>query len=129
MSAAEEIDEMMAELLRCRGWIEDALDFGGNTHDFEDIVKAVFSGHMQLWANERGCAVTEMVVFPKKKMLNVFLAGGDMDQILDMESACEEFAKMNDCDGLTIAGRKGWKKVLGQRGWTERLMVMERSFK
>ena len=38
------------ELLKCRKWIQLALDKGGDTHDFVDIVDGVISGHMQLWS-------------------------------------------------------------------------------
>ena len=43
------------ELIKCRKWIQLALDKGGDTHDFVDIVDGVISGHMQLWSGERGC--------------------------------------------------------------------------
>ena len=39
---------------------------------------------MQLWQGPRGCIVTEIVVYPRKKVLNLFLAGGELDQIVDM---------------------------------------------
>ena len=45
---------MQDELLKCRKWIQSALDKGGDTHDFVDIVDGVMSGHMQLWSGERG---------------------------------------------------------------------------
>ena len=77
------------ELLKCRGWIQSALEKGGDTHDFVDIVDKVMSGHMQLWSGANGCAVTEILVYPNKKILHVFLAGGDqghgIQQITDNE--------------------------------------------
>jgi len=63
------------ELHRCRDWIQAALAHGGHTHDFEDIVRAIYEGRMQLWAGERGCIVTEIVTYPRKKVLHVFLGG------------------------------------------------------
>ena len=68
------------ELLKCRKWIQSALDKGGDTHDFVDIVDGVQSGHMQLWSGANGCAVTEILVYPNKKILHVFLAGGEKGQ-------------------------------------------------
>ena len=68
---------MTEELIRCRHWIQLALEKGGDTHDFVDIVDGVISGHMQLWSGERGCCVTEILVYPNKKILHVFLAGGE----------------------------------------------------
>ena len=65
------------DLMRGKAWIESALKKGGNTHDFKDIVDGVMSGDFQLWMGSNGCAVTEIVVYPNKKVLHVFLAGGD----------------------------------------------------
>ena len=69
---------------QCRPWIDDALEYSGGTHTFEDVYDRILDGKLQLWPAERGCAVTEIVVYPKKKVLHVFLAGGEMDQIIDM---------------------------------------------
>ena len=120
--------DLFQELTRCRFWIESALAYSGGTHDFADIVRGVLSGHMQLWQGESGCAVTEITVYPKKKFLHVFLAGGDMDQILDFEKSAEIFAKECGCDGMTLAGRKGWSRVHRDRGWKEQFVTLSKEF-
>ena len=120
--------EITGELLRCEKWIQDALDVGGNTHDFRHIVDSVISGHMQLWAGEKGCAVTEIVVYPNKKVLHVFLAGGEMQQITDMEEDAVKWAKAQGCSGMTLAGRFGWKKVLKDYGWKPAMLVLGKEF-
>ena len=107
------------ELNRCRQWIEAALELSGGTHTFDDIVSAVYSGRMQFWPAEKACAVTEIVTFPRRKVLHIFLAGGDMQQIVDMDESATKFAKANGCSALTIAGRRGWKKVLNENGYVE----------
>ena len=111
------------KIMFCRKWIESALKKGGDTHDFIDIVDGVLSGHMQLWLGVKGCAVTEIIVYPNKKVLHVFLAGGDqghgIEQITDMHDDAVEWGKAQGCDGMTVAGRKGWKKVLESRGWKQ----------
>jgi len=117
MEAAHDKSQILQELFRCRNWIESALAYSGGTHEYKDIVDGVLSGHMQLWTGESGCAVTEIMVYPKRKILHVFLAAGDMEQILDFEESAIEFGKMNGCDGMSIAGRPGWQKILKKRGW------------
>ena len=75
----------MSDLLnigKIRGWIADALQYSGGTHTVDDVIERIMSGHLQLWPAERGCAVTEIVVYPRKKVLHVFLAAGEMDQII-----------------------------------------------
>jgi hypothetical protein len=107
------------ELERCKDWIEAALEYSGGTHEWSDIVEGIHSLRYQFWPAERGCAVTEIILFPKKKIFHVFLAGGEMDQIVDMNDSAAQFAKAQGCDGMSIAGRKGWSRVLKNEGWTE----------
>ena len=120
------------ELIRCKDWIQSALNKGGNTHDFQDIVDGIISGHMQLWGGANGCAVTEIVVYPNKKVLHVFLAGGDqgqgIEQITDMHDDAMAWSKQQGCNGMTVAGRKGWKKVLKSKGWSEQFTTLIKEF-
>lgn len=115
----------MDELIRCRPWIEAALEYSGGTHDFLDVAESVMKGTMQLWAGPEGCAVTEMIQYPKKKVLHVFLAGGKKEQIIDFQESALQFAQMNGCDSMTLAGRAGWKRVLDKHGWEEAFTVLE----
>jgi hypothetical protein len=120
------------KLLICREWIESALRKGGDTHNFVDIVDGIISGHMQLWVGESGCAVTEILVYPNKKILHVFLAGGDqghgIKQITDMHDDAVEWGKAQGCDGMTVAGRKGWKKVLESKGWKQQFTTLSKEW-
>ena len=128
IDAPEQELDIMQQLMRCRKWIEDALAYSGleETHTFTDICKGVLNGNLHLWHGDNGCAVTEFVVYPMSKCLHVFLAGGDMQQILDFEESATVWGKAQGCTQMTIAGRKGWSKVLGNRGWTEVHTVMGR---
>lgn len=118
MNEAKEIT-VYDELERCRPWIEAALERSGGTHIFNDIVDAVIEGRMQFWPAQDACAITEVIVFPRKKVLHVFLAGGKLETIVDMNDSAVQWAKAIGCDGMSIAGRKGWVKVLKKKGWTE----------
>ena len=110
-------DELDTHLLRCREWIEDALEYSGGTHCFDDVADGVRSGRMQLWQGPEGCAVTEIVVYPRSKALHVFLAGGKMEQIIDMIDSAVEWGRAVGCDTMTVAGRPGWERVLQKYGW------------
>jgi len=116
------------ELVRCQKWIESALDKGGNTHSFIDICEGVISGKMQLWSGQKGCAITEIVVYPNKKILHVFLAGGKMEQITDMQESAIEWGKAQGCEGMSLSGRKGWVKVLEKSGWKHTLTTLAKEF-
>ena len=105
------------EMERCREWIESALEYSGGTHAFEDIENGIKEGIMQLWPAPRGCIVTELVVYPRLKVLNLFIAAGELDQILDMHDDIKAWAKVQGCEAAQISGRIGWKKVLEPLGW------------
>lgn len=113
---------------QCRVWIEDALEYSGGTHTFDDVKQGILESRFQLWPADRGCAVTEIVIYPKKKVLHVFLAGGEMDQIVDMIDSAVEWGKAQGCVSMTIAGRHGWKRVLGEYGYKPVMTVLEKEF-
>ena len=109
--------KLSPDLERCKPWIEAALVHCNGTHEWDDIVAGIASSKMQLWAAPRGCIVTEIVVYPKKKVINIFLAGGELDQIMDMEHDIAQWAKSHGCTGGMMTGRLGWKKPLTENGW------------
>ena len=90
------------------------------------------SGDFQLWMGSNGCAVTEIVVYPNKKVLHVFLAGGDkgygIHQITDMHDDAITWGKHQGCIGMTVTGRRGWKKILEPKGWTEQFTTLLKEF-
>ena len=109
--------KLSSDLERCKPWIEAALVHCNGTHEWDDIVAGIASSKMQLWAAPRGCIVTEIVVYPRKKVINIFLAGGELDQIMDMEHDIGQWAKSHGCTGGMMTGRLGWKKPLTENGW------------
>lgn len=118
--------ELDDEIERCRPWIEAALEYSGGTHLFEDVVKGIKTGYMQFWPAPDGCAVTEIITFPRKKVFHIFLAGGKKGQIVDMDDSAMHFARAQGCTGMTIAGRRGWARVLLNKGWTEAFTTLQK---
>lgn len=113
---------------RCRPWIEAALSISNGTHSFDDVVRGIASGEMQLWPAEDACAVTEISVYPQRKTLNCFLAGGSMDRLKDMAPAMEAWARQQGCDGTEITGRHGWARALSGIGYKPAAVVMRKDF-
>lgn len=116
----------MNELERCREWIEDALAYGGGTHEYEDIVDAVLEGKMQLWPASQSCLVTEITVYPRKKVVHIFLGGGKLQEVLDIYRYVVQWAIDQGCSSLTTTGRKGWARVLKDEGWESQLVLLEK---
>ena len=97
--------------------IERALKYTRGTHIWADLVKGVRDAEMHFWPAEKSFLITEIMVFPQKRSLHVFLAGGDLDEIMEMRPSVEDFARRLECDFVTLAGRLGWKKVLSDNGY------------
>jgi len=114
----------MIDLEEYRPQIESALAYSGGTHVFEDVAQGVIEGRMQAWVNGGSIAITEIIVFPRKKTLHGFLAAGNMREILDMVPSASEWGKQMGCTGFTLAGRKGWQRVFGKRGWKTAFYVL-----
>ena len=109
-----------------RKQIEDALSYSGGTHLFEDVAHAVADGRMQAWVNGQTIAITEIIVYPRLKSLHVFLAGGNRKELFQMINAAWEWGQSIGCSKMTLAGRKGWTKLMGKHGFKQTLIVMEK---
>lgn len=107
--------------------IEAALKYSGGTHLFEDVAAAVAAGDMQLWANGDTVAITEVLMYPRKKVLHVFLGSGSREGLFEMIDGAWDWAQGIGCTAMTLAGRKGWLKLMGKHGFKPTLYVMEKS--
>ena len=110
-----------------RKHIEAALAYSGGTHLFEDVEKAINEGNMQLWTSKNSAAVTEIIQYARKKVCNVFLAGGDLEEIICRIDSLTEWAKSQGCESMTLYGRKGWERVLDSHGFKPVMVVLERA--
>lgn len=126
MAIVENERNIIKNLEKSRDYLEAALEYSGGTHDFDDVVEAVLKGNMQLWCADDAAAVTEIIVYPKKKSLHVFLAGGNMDTLLEMYKSAEIWGKQLGCDAFTIAGRKGWQRVFNNHGFEPLCMYLKK---
>jgi len=118
----------ISELERCRPWIEKAIERSGDLNTWEEVVAGICSGKMQLWPAKQGCIITEIVVYPNTKALHVFLAGGKMDEILQMTKNVKQWAKLQGCSFASFNGRFGWKKYLKKIGWKPHSVTMHLEF-
>lgn len=97
--------------------LEKALRIGGRTHDIGDVAAGLQTGRFQWWPRKDSGTVTEIVVYPKGPVLNVFLAAGDLDDVLALVPDMKTFAKAQGCSRITCIGRRGWERVLPKHGW------------
>lgn len=105
----------MHEWTRCRGWLLAALE--PNCGSEQDILADLQAGRAQLWAGEASAMVTQCVADEQGPCLHVWLAGGNLADILRLKPGVEAWARALGCGRVTINGRKGWARVLRRSGY------------
>jgi Zn-finger nucleic acid-binding protein len=105
----------MSEWERCGAWIQAALDHGGNCFTLDDVLETIQKGQAQFWPGKKCALVTEIKQYPRKRLCNVWLAGGDLDELIEMSVHVKAFAKNSGCDAIALQGRPGWQKIFPQR--------------
>lgn len=115
---------------RLSGHIEAALAYTGDppTHTLEDIRDAVADGRLQMWPTENSVVFTEILQYPRKRVLNFFLAGGNLDDMKALQPIILEWGRSQGCDVATFIGRPGWSRTFLTRadGWSPTMLVFER---
>lgn len=99
-----------------------------------DIVKLIASGAMQLWVafdeeNDKveGVAITEITVYPQRKILKFLCAtGDDVSQWIDHMDAIEKWGESMGCDGSQAETRPGWEKLLKPRGYDKSHVILNK---
>lgn len=102
--------EWVPEFKRCRQWLEDALEFADNTFNIIDVADGIALGNMQFWPEEDSAAISQIVEYPRKKVIHVFLLGGNMDGAKALEKKMAVWGKSQRCQAITLTGRPGWSK-------------------
>ena len=97
---------------RCKGFIEPALEYAGHSHTIDDVWDAIDNKYAAFFPFEKSAIVVEIVKYPQAKSCRIWLAGGDMDELMEAEKKVAKWAKSEGCDGMEIICRHGWKRQL-----------------
>ena len=115
---------IVSEWLRCRPWLLAALEHAVDRFNEDDIVRGLLNGEYQLWPGPDAAVVTQIAVYPQRKVLLFFLAGGNLNTLTGMERDIAERAKAAGITQVEIVGRRGWLRALD--GYEERFTMMTR---
>lgn len=110
---------IVEDFIRCKKYIDAALEYTKGTHSISDIWNGIVNGSFQFWPGERSAVVTEIQIFPQRKIMHIFLAGGDLDELLEMENSVRAYAETIGCNSMSISGRRGWVRIFESQGWKE----------
>jgi hypothetical protein len=99
------------EYERLEPHIVAALQYNGGEQTLDDVKSGLASGQFQFWPGRDSVIVTEYTETPHLKILNFFLAGGDMDELQTMAKHIESAAREVGINRMTVYGRRGWERT------------------
>ena len=115
-------------------FLQLALDEGNGTYDIEDIKDNLDSGKDILLVAMNGAEIIaagtlEIVQYPQKKVMNMFLGGGTLlkDWEEDAMDTIYNIAKDQGADSIYLQGRDGWARTLGKYGYKKIGTILERT--
>lgn len=106
---------MTPDELRCR--IETALAMGGDVMTFGDLIEQVGIGRCQLWMDDDSAVATELIIYPRKRVLNMFMVAGSLKAVMKWQPKIEEFAHQHRVDMWIASGSPGWQRIGRRDGW------------
>ena len=104
--------------------LESGLKKCGYTHSIKDILEALQTGKMQAFLNDGSLAITQVVDFPQRRVLEVLWCAGVLDEVMNMKSKLVEFAKEQNCTMGRAFVRPGLVVPMEQAGWRKAQTVM-----
>jgi len=109
---------------RSEPFLAAALGFSGS-HSVEDVLEEVKEGSAVFYPVKDGAAVFKLGEYPQKRVLLIWLYGGEMaSNIKGVLEAAEFHAEELDCAELMIVGRRGWERVLKPHGFVHQGVVL-----
>lgn len=98
-------------------------------YGIEDVEAAIANGSMVFIPGEHSAVVLEIVAFPKGKMLNVFLGGGERGEAVEecsgkMDASITAYAKANECKWVKFLCRPGVEHYAKKLGYHKQWSVM-----
>lgn len=97
--------------------IAKALKHGGSTHSLCNVLDGLLEGKYQLFENNDGVCVTEIMEAPNGRYLHCWIVAGRLPGVMKLQESVERHALTNSCKFMSTAARPGWKTVLPQYGW------------
>ena len=66
-------------------------------HTWEDVVAALRAGHCQMFWNEHGAWIVEVLQSPRKRFLNVWVVAGELPGVMSLQPQVMEYAREQGC--------------------------------
>jgi hypothetical protein len=98
--------------------ITEALERDG-THTWEDVRQMLICGDAQIFWNDHGAWITQVMVAPKMRWLHVWIVAGQLPGLMELQDQVETFCKTNTIERMVATTRPGWAVLTTKDGWEE----------
>jgi hypothetical protein len=98
--------------------LERALKQGGDLYSLSDILDAIAEGRMQSWVEGQSWVVTQIAIYPRRRVLEVVAAIGDLKDCRILHDKILWFAEEMGLGLVSAYGRLGWAREATRHGWT-----------
>ena len=116
-----------SELKRCKKYLFPVFK-KFDTYNWSDVVENVRQGRWYLLTLPNSALLIEFLEYPRKRVLYVLAAGGNLEEILKTESDVISIAKAKDCSSIEVRGRLGFEKVAKKyKGWEKQYTVISKN--
>jgi len=129
MISVDAIDNRWSDISKLLACLED------DRVNIDNIYDKIVDGDWHLWVafNDDktiySVAITCFVYYPLVTNVRVVFLAGEHEDWADIIRIFEEFAKINDCHEVEIKGRKGWERVLRDRGYELKSVTLMKRIK
>ena len=107
---------------RCKPWIEKAVKHQDG-YTIDDIEDKIRQGIFHLWPGKKSAMITEFVVFPQYRALNLLFCGGKYEELAEMLPYIEDICRAPAVKRLYGGGRKGWLRKLKGLGFEPEYLI------
>jgi hypothetical protein len=97
--------------------LERALDRQGGLWSITDILERISQGTMQSFVRGNSWAVTQISVFPRRRILEIVAVVGDLGDCRLLHNEIIAFADKMNVDLVAAYGRLGWVRDARRNGW------------
>jgi hypothetical protein len=97
-----------------------ALDRMGGVYGVSDILGAIAEGRMQSFADGDSWAITQIVDYPRARMMDILACVGDLEACRRLHDRILQYARDHDIALVQAYGRRGWIKDAVSHGWKVR---------
>lgn len=90
----------------------------GGLYTVEDVVDLIKRGHMQGFVEKDTWVITEILEFPRKRVLALNFIVGNEEDFDVLHEQVIAFAREHGCEMLWGRGREGWiRRIIEKFGW------------